>query len=157
MTDPAACKIEASALVSEVGEVLDAYLRIDDQLFSWKNTFGWNNVEPLKPQIPLLLERMGLLIEKVKAQQAQIAELSDDDLDKPVLAEFYKLFDSYTDTLKLAIQGMNRVLGHIETKRLKKADFKKVRYESDLMIYKTQVDKYQLYGEKLNKLIQRLQ
>lgn len=156
MEDSAALRAEAARLVEAVGEVLDGYLSIDGELFSWKNTFGWNDVERLKPRIDPLIERMGSILDKAKAAQQAVAALDAEVVDRGLLEQFFKTFVSYADALKLAIQGMARVLGHIETKRRNKAEFKKVRYESDLMIYKSQVDKYQLYGQQLNPLLRQL-
>jgi hypothetical protein len=149
-------KAAAGDLVSEVGKILDDYLVVDDQLFSWKNAFGWNDVAALKDKVEPLSARLVQLLEKTKAQQSQISELPEEDPEKSLLMEFYPLFANYVDTLKMAVQNMGRVLAHIDTKRNNKAEFKQARYESDLIIYKAQVDKYQLFGEKLNSLLKRL-
>jgi hypothetical protein len=149
-------KAAAGDLVSEVGKILDDYLVVDDQLFSWKNAFGWNDVAALKDKVEPLRDQLIQLLEKTKAQQSQIVELPEEDPEKSLLMEFYPLFTNYVDTLKMAVQNMGRVLAHIDTKRNNKAEFKQARYESDLIIYKAQVDKYQLFGEKLNALLKRL-
>jgi hypothetical protein len=149
-------KAAAGDLVSEVGKILDDYLVIDDQLFSWKNAFGWNDVAALKDKVEPLSARLVQLLEKTKAQQSQIAELPEENPEKSLLMEFYPLFVNYVDTLKMAVQNMGRVLVHVDTKRNNKTEFKQARYESDLIIYKAQVDKYQLFGEKLNALLKRL-
>lgn len=149
-------KTTAGDLVSEVGKILNDYLVVDDQLFSWKNAFGWNDVTALKDKVEPLSDRLIQLLEKTKAEQSQIAELPEDHPEKLFLVEFYQLFINYSDTLKMAVQNMGRVLVHIDTKRTNKTEFKQTRYESDLIIYKAQVDKYQLFGEKLNALLKRL-
>ncbi len=148
-------KAAAGALISEVGKILDDYLVVDDQLFSWKNTFGWNDVAPLKDKVQPLSDRLIQLLEKTKAEQSQILELPENNPEKLLLVEFYQLFTNYADTLKMAVQNMGRVLVHIDTRRNNKTEFKQARYESDLIIYKAQVDKYQLFGEKLNTLLKR--
>lgn len=157
MTSSVTYKQRAGQLLSAIGEVLDAYLVLDNRLFSWKNAFGWNNVEPLKAEIPPLVERVTAIAAQIQQIQTELAEVSPEQLpDAQTLIQFFKLFASYSEALKFAIQGMGRVLVHIETKRNNRAEFKQVRYESDLMIYKSQVDKYQLYGEQLNALIRQL-
>lgn len=148
-------KAVAGALISEVGKILDDYLLVDDQLFSWKNAFGWNDVAPLKDKVQPLSDRLIQLLEKTKVEQGQILALPENHPEKLLLVEFYQLFTNYADTLKMAVQNMGRVLIHIDTRRSNKIEFKQARYESDLMIYKAQVDKYQLFGEKLNALLKR--
>lgn len=156
MDEITALKTEVGPLVSEAGDVLDTYLRIDSQMFSWKNTFGWNDVAKLVPEVQPLIERLTSVLTQIKINQQRVAELPEEAIDRALLEQFYRILGNYTDTLKLAIQGMGRVLAHIETKRTNKAEFKQVRYESDLMIYKSQIDKYQLYGQQLNPLLRKL-
>jgi hypothetical protein len=142
--------------VAEAADVLDAYLRLDARLFSWKNTFGWNDVAPLEPQIQSLVDRLSAVLKHIKVHRQGVADLDGADPERPFLEQFYALFGNYAEALKFAIQGMARVLSHVATRRANRSEFKQVRYESDLVIYKSQVDKYQLYGQQLNPLLKRL-
>ncbi|UFP95632.1 hypothetical protein [Gloeobacter morelensis] len=156
MSDVDRFKQAAGELVVEAAAVLDAYLAIDDRMFSWKNTFGWNDVSPLKPLVQPLIERLLAVSKQIKDLQSAAGELPEEIPEKAPLLGLFKVFINYVESLRFAVQTMGRVLEHIETRRINGAEFKKTRYESDLLIYKSQIDKYQLYGEQLNTLIRQL-
>ncbi len=156
MNDPQALKQSAITLTQDAQTALGEYLDLHERLFSWKNRFGWNKVDDLKPAIPVLLEKLTELTAAAKDGLAQAQSFEETIPNRVILVEFYGLLSKYLDFLRQAVQVMERLCGHIEAKSLKKESYKPAAYEGDLAIYKQKVDNYQLYGVELNALISRL-
>jgi len=154
--DSTTLKQEAITLINSATEVLDEYLTLHNRLFSWKNLLGWNKFEDLKIAIPLIQKKLGDMDQQAKDYLEQAKSLVDPMADKTTLVEFYTLMANYLDSLKMAAQILGRLLVQIEAKSKKVGEFKQSTYETEMMMYKQKVDKYQLYGMELNALINRL-
>jgi hypothetical protein len=154
--DSTTLKQEAITLIDSTSEVLEEYLNLHNRLFSWKNLLGWNKFEDLKIAIPIVQKKLGAIDQQTKDYLEQAKSLEEQAADKSSLIEFYTLAANYVDSLKMAAQIMGRLLVQIEAKSKKIGEFKQSTYETEMMMYKQKVDKYQLYGMKLNALINRL-
>jgi hypothetical protein len=154
--DSTTLKQEAITLINATTEVLEEYLTLHNRLFSWKNLLGWNKFEDLKIAIPLVQKKLGDMDQQAKDYLEQAKSLTEPIADKPTLVEFYTLLANYLDSLKMAAQIMGRLLVQIEAKSKKVGEFKQSTYETEIIMYKQKVDKYQLYGMQLNALINRL-
>jgi hypothetical protein len=154
--DSTTLRQEAITLINATTEVLEEYLTLHNRLFSWKNLLGWNKFEDLKIAIPLVQKKLGDMDQQAKDYLEQAKSLADPIADKPTLVEFYTLLANYLDSLKMAAQIMGRLLVQIEAKSKKMGEFKQSTYETEMIMYKQKVDKYQLYGMQLNALINRL-
>ena len=154
--DSRTLKREATTLIDSTTEVLEEYLTLHNRLFSWKNLLGWNKFEDLKVAIPKVQKRLGDIDQQAKDYLEQAKSLEAELADKLQLVEFYTLMTNYLDSLKMAAQIMGRLLVQIEAKSKKVGEFKQSTYETEMMMYKQKVDKYQLYGMELNALINKL-
>jgi hypothetical protein len=154
--DSTTLKQEAITLIDSASEVLEEYLTLHNRLFSWKNLLGWNKFEDLKIAIPLVQKKLGAIDQQAKDYLEEAKSLEEQTADKSSLVEFYTLAANYLDSLKMAAQIMGRLLVQIEAKSKKVGEFKQSTYETEMMMYKQKVDKYQLYGMELNALINRL-
>jgi hypothetical protein len=154
--DSTTLKREATTLIDSTTEVLEEYLTLHNRLFSWKNLLGWNKFEDLKVAIPKVQKRLGDLDQQAKNYLEHAKSLEAELADKLQLVEFYTLMTNYLDSLKMAAQIMGRLLVQIEAKSKKVGEFKQSTYETEMMMYKQKVDKYQLYGMELNALINKL-
>jgi hypothetical protein len=154
--DSTTLKREATTLIDSTSEVLEEYLILHNRLFSWKNLLGWNKFEDLKVAIPKVQTRLGDIDQQAKDYLEQAKSLEAELADKLQLVEFYTLMTNYLDSLKMAAQIMGRLLVQIEAKSKKVGEFKQSTYETEMMMYKQKVDKYQLYGMELNALINKL-
>ena len=106
--------------------------------------------------IPKVQKRLGDIDQQAKDYLEQAKSLEAELADKLQLVEFYTLMTNYLDSLKMAAQIMGRLLVQIEAKSKKVGEFKQSTYETEMMMYKQKVDKYQLYGMELNALINKL-
>ncbi len=154
--DSTTLRQEAITLINSTTEILEEYLTLHNRLFSWKNLLGWNKFEDLKIAVPTVQKKLGDLDQRAKDYLEQAKSLADSIADKTTLVEFYALLTNYLDSLKMAAQIMGRLLVQIEAKSKKVGEFKQSTYETEMMMYKQKVDKYQLYGMQLNALIHRL-
>jgi hypothetical protein len=154
--DSTTLKREATTLIDSTTAVLEEYLTLHNRLFSWKNLLGWNKFEDLKVAIPQVQKRLADLDQQAKDYLEQAKSLEAELADKLQLVEFYTLMTNYLDSLKMAAQIMGRLLVQIEAKSKKIGEFKQSTYETEMMMYKQKVDKYQLYGMELNALINKL-
>ncbi len=154
--DSTTLKREATTLIDSTTEVLEEYLTLHNRLFSWKNLLGWNKFEDLKVAIPQVQKKLADIDQQAKDYLEQAKSLEAELADKLQLVEFYTLMTNYLDSLKMAAQIMGRLLVQIEAKSKKVGEFKQSTYETEMMMYKQKVDKYQLYGMELNALINKL-
>jgi len=142
---------QAQRLTQAASRALELYLDCHERLFSWKNALGWNRFEGLKEALPDLAQHLGELLDQANDQLSTAQ--TRDPLD-PLLVEYFNLLTKYLDFLKQAVQTMTKLLIHLESKKTGK--FKQAGYELDLAVYKQKVDRYQLYGQELTKLIAQL-
>jgi len=154
--DTLAIKTTAFELTGRAESALSQYLDLHEQLFSWKNAFGWNRYDTLKTNLPLLLTTCTEINDQVILQTALVKTLLPDHPDQPLLSEFYERLGKYTDFLCQAVQVMPKLLTQIEAKATKSAAYKQKAYELDLAMYKQKVNTYQLYGQELNQLLPKL-
>lgn len=147
---------EAMRLIQDTESNLKAYLELHNRLFAWRNYFFWAKFDAIKSAHPPLLAKFTTAAEQSVTYLKQAEALPEQGADRADLVEFYDLLSKYLDFLRQAVQIMGRLMGQVEARALKSDQFKPKAYETDLAIYKQKVDRYQLYGQELNKLIARL-